>query len=476
MKAIKYILGMVLLMTTVSCEKFVEIDAPITELEQSSVFVSDKTANAAMVGIYSDMNAYNYTFANLITMFMGPISSDDFLYESTVAAFLEFKTNIVSEGNTYVGLVWSQPYNYIYRCNAIIEGVTASTTMTAAMKTKLLGEAKFLRAFCNFYLVNLFGDVPLVLNTDVLVNTTLPRTPAAEVYQSIIADLKEAKSMLSATYPTGGARTRPSKGAATLMLARAYLYSGNNAQAEIEAGELIANTTYSLLPGANMNKTFLIASTETVWQLESVNLSLGKNTWEGYNMTPPNVAAPVTNYRLTKDAKYGLVPAFETGDLRKANWTGSWTTTAGVTNTYPYKYKVRANVAAVTEYSMVLRFAEAYLIRGEARIQQNKLQSGKEDLDVIRLRAGLPVLTVPTSIAQGMLMVEKERRAEFFAEWGHRWFDLKRWKSVSGDLTKTRADDILPLTKPTWKSTAILMPIPTEATRSNPTLTQNPGY
>ncbi|MNL13802.1 SusD family protein [compost metagenome] len=65
---------------------------------------------------------------------------------------------------------------------------------------------------------------------------------------------------------------------------------------------------------------------------------------------------------------------------------------------------------------------------------------------------------------------------ELFTEWGHRWYDLKRWKSITGDLTKTRADDVLPLTKPSWKSTAILMPIPSEARKTNQNLTPNPGY
>jgi len=467
---------MVLVMSTLSCKKFLEIDAPRTELDKSSVFVSDKTADAAMLGVYSDLNSDNYTFANLITMFMGPISSDDFLYEANVATFLEFKANVVSEGNTYVGIVWSEPYSYIYRCNAIIEGVTASTTLSTGVKNKLIGEAKFVRAFCYFYLVNLFGDVPLITDTDVIKNSSTPRTPSTQVYAAIIADLLEAKSLLSASYPTNGERTRPVKGAATLLLARAYLYSGNNAEAETQASEVIATQGYSLLSGANLGKTFLKNSTDAVWQLAIVNTLQNKNTIEGYNMTPVNINAPVTNYRLTRDPNYGLVNAFEAGDLRKTNWTGFWTVAAtGITNTYPYKYKVSTSTV-ITEYSMVLRFAEAYVIRAEARMQLGKLQLGKADLDVLRLRAGLAALPVPATVAAGMLQVEKERRIEFFAEWGHRWFDLKRWKSVTGDASKTRADDILPLTKPTWKSTAILMPIPTEAMTTNPNLTQNPGY
>ncbi|WP_316836294.1 RagB/SusD family nutrient uptake outer membrane protein [Pedobacter nutrimenti] len=476
MKAIKYIFLISILTAASSCKKYVDVDPSRTELAQSSVFVNDKTATAAMVGVYSDMNAYNYYFANIITMFLGSMSADDFTYASTLAEFDEFKNNTVSPGNRYISQVWSQPYDYIYRSNAIIEGVTASTTLSTSVKNQLLGEAKFVRAFCNFYLVNIFGDVPLIKDTDVLKNTNLPKTPATEVYQAIITDLVDAKALMSKDYPSNGERTRPTKGAATLLLARAYLYTGNNAQAEIEAGEVIGNSNYNLLPKENINGTFLKNSREAIWQLQPVNVSGNRNTWEGFTMTPASITAPTAFYRLTKDPQYGLVFAFEPNDLRKSSWTGNYTTTAvpPLTHTYPYKYKVRTN-AAVTEYSMVLRFAEAYLIRAEARIQQGKLQPGKEDLDVIRNRAGLAPVTLPGNIAAGMLQVEQERRVEFFAEWGHRWFDLKRWKSTV-TVGKTRADDVLPATKPLWKSTAILMPIPTDVMRTNPNMVQNPGY
>lgn len=475
MKAINYIILVILLSTFGSCKKYVEIGDPKAELAKGSVFASDGSATAAMIGIYSDMNALNYYFANVLVTFMGGMGSDEFTYAAAFAEFDEWKNNTVLPSNRFVGQLWSQPYEYNYRANAVIEGVTASTTLSPDVKNRLLGEAKFMRAFVHFYLVNIFGDVPLILDTDVLKNTSLPRTPAAEVYKAIIADLVSAKALLSADYPESSARTRPNKGAATLLLARAYLYTGNNAQAEIEAGEVIANPNYSLLQGDDMNKTFLANSRETVWQLQVVNTLGSRNTWEGFTMTPGNIVTPSAFYRLTKGPG-GLVDAFEAGDLRRANWARSYNTTATppVTHTFPYKYKVRTGTP-VTEYSMVLRFAEAFLIRAEARMQQNKLALGKEDLEVIRDRADLPALSVPADIAAGMLQVEQERRIELFSEWGHRWFDLKRWKSVTGNPAKTRADDILSI-KPNWKSTAILMPIPAEARGSNRSLSQNDGY
>lgn len=482
MKALKYILGVVLLSSTVSCKKYVDIENPKDQLVSSSVFVSDATATAAMVGVYSDMNAYNYQFANVLTTFMGAMSADEFAYAAAFASFDEFKNNAITPGNTYVGILWSQPYDFIYRSNAIIKGVTASTTLSAATKNQLLGEARFVRAFCHFYLTNMFGDVPLVLTDDVPTNSSLPRTPKADVYTAVIADLVEAKKLLVNAYPGNQERTRPNKAAATLLLARVYLYAGNNAQAETEATEVITNSSYSLLKNpdqtnaASMSKAFLKNSNEAIWQLQVVNTLGGRNTWEGNLMVP--ATSPL--YRITTGPN-GLASAFEPGDKRFTNWVGTYNTTAvpPVTYYYPFKYKVRvgASGAAATEYSMVLRFAEAYLIRAEARIQQSKLSDGKDDLNVIRDRAGLTGLGTPVSIAAGMAMVEQERRVELFAEWGHRWFDLKRWKSVTGVAGKSRADDVLPLTKTGWKPTAVLFPIPTEVIRTNPNIGgQNPGY
>ncbi|WP_315815288.1 RagB/SusD family nutrient uptake outer membrane protein [Paraflavitalea speifideaquila] len=91
-------------------------------------------------------------------------------------------------------------YNFVFKCNAAIEGLTRSTTLTPAVKQQLLGEAKFMQAFMYFYLVNEFGDVPLALTTDPQANTLLARSPQAKVYEQIITDLLEAEQQLSNDY------------------------------------------------------------------------------------------------------------------------------------------------------------------------------------------------------------------------------------------------------------------------------------
>ena len=119
------------------------------------------------------------------------------------------------------------------------------------------------------------------------------------------------------------------------------------------------------------------------------------------------------------------------------------------------------------EYSILLRLAEQYLIRAEARLYLGDLDGAKTDLNLIRNRAALPPIT--TNIEDELkLAIENERRHELFTEQGHRWFDLKR---------TARANEILGPIKPNWHNTDILLPIPETELNLNPNLQpQNPGY
>lgn len=136
MKFVYYISIFALLLNLSACKKFVEVGDPKDELAATTVFTSDATATAAIVGIYSDMNASNYQFANVLTTFLGSMSADDFVYAATFANFDEFKNNAIQPGNPYVATFWSQPYNYIYRANVIIEGAGKSTQLSPAVKNK----------------------------------------------------------------------------------------------------------------------------------------------------------------------------------------------------------------------------------------------------------------------------------------------------------------------------------------------------
>ena len=442
----------------VSCKKYVEIPPPENQLVSELVFNDDKTANATVAGLYTSMNSYNSQFANVNGSFLTAYSADEFYYDYSFAAYNEFKSDKISPSNSRVSGFWSEPYSYIYHANAILEGLERSTSISDGAKKQFRGEAKFLRAFCYFYLVNYFGDVPLILNTDYKVNTSLPRTRKDSVYASIIKDLTDAQTDLPDQY-YGTERIRANQSAATALLARTYLYTQQWAKAETEAGKVIGDNQYQLL--TDLNTIFLKNSREAIWQLQSVNTSTaGVNTWEGFSIVPGTPTSR-SYYRVYDN----ILTAFEVGDKRDSSWIKSYTNANG-TFYYPYKYKVRTKTP-VTEYSMVLRFAEVYLIRAEARAQQENLDGAREDLDVIRTRAGLPDLATHLPKDQMLLAVEQERKIELFGEWGHRWFDLRR---------TGRALTVLGPIKPGITADNLYFPIPIDAINTNPFLVQNEGY
>ena len=124
----------------------------------------------------------------------------------------------------------------------------------------------------------------------------------------------------------------------------------------------------------------------------------------------------------------------------------------------------------VTEYYTVLRLAEQYLIRAEARAQQKiNLPGAISDLNLIRNRAGLDSLSPTLNQQQVMAAVAQERRVELFAEWGHRWLDLKRTGQISAVF------NTIPY-KSQYQPFQQLYPIPLGELQNDPNLRQNPGY
>ncbi|MNR45889.1 SusD family protein [compost metagenome] len=115
----------------------------------------------------------------------------------------------------------------------------------------------------------------------------------------------------------------------------------------------------------------------------------------------------------------------------------------------------------------MLRLAEQYLIRAEARCKLNNLSGARSDIDAVRTRAGLTAIHSGSNETQLLTAIETERLHEFFGEYGHRWLDLKRTERTTAVLSPVKAN---------WQSTDVLFPIPQAQILINTKLTQNPGY
>ncbi len=450
------LLSIMLLLNLISCDSFVDVETPNSQLTGVTVFEDRTTANAALIAIYaklrdSGMLAGNANgsgvclglYADELTYYGATDDNTSFIFNNTMLA----TTAIASQ-------LWNESYQQIYSANAVIYGCENSTGLSTADKNQFIGEALFVRALVHSYLVNLYGDVPYITTTDYEVNRLVSRMPTAEVYTNIIADLQQAIALLPEAY-VAPERVRPNRSTASAFLARVYLYNGNWAEASNAASAVLNNAEY--VWETDIDKIFLKDCTATIWQF-SPNL-VGNNADEGSVFVFQTGPPPFVGLREE------LYNSFANDDLRKSHWIASVT---DGTNTWYHanKYKQNTNTGTSVEYSIVFRLAEQYLIRAEARARQGELSNAKQDLDMVRSLAGLPNTTAMTS-EDIIAAVQQERRFELFTEYGHRFFDLKR----NGTLNTA-----LPVVKLGWNSTDVHWPIPETELLANPNLTQNPGY
>jgi hypothetical protein len=459
-----------LCLSIAGCKKFVEIGPPANELVTASVFDNSTAATAAQTVIYSMMNQNDESY--LMSQTLGMLSDELTNYSSDAILIQYYQNAMMNTGITYGP--WTNAYSYIYKSNAVIAGLQNNNGITPAIRQQLTAEAEFVRAFWHFYLTGLYGDVPVITTTDYTVNESIARSPKAQVFQQIISDLTDAANKLSPNYVDASdtavttERVRPTKWAAMALLARAYLYTGKYDSAEMQASAVIANTgMYTLC--TDLTKVFLANSTEAIWQLQTPLPTANTATPDGQYFILISAPEPGTTNCNTLSTQ--LLNSFETGDNRRALWVDSFSTGPAQAYYFPYKYEVSASSSSSPqEYVMVLRLAEQYLIRAEARAQQKNLAGSASDLNVIRNRAGLDN-TMAATQTDLLTAILHERQTELFAEWGHRWLDLIRTGNAN-----TVMGVVTPLKEGTWNANWQVMPIPQSERNVDVNLTQNPGY
>lgn len=457
MKTIHYIsLFLLLCCVSAGCDDFTETDLPPTKLYSDYVFEDRATAMAAMADVFARMrdNGLLSGTSTGMTHQLG-LYADEFDYFGTISDPIAYYQNALLPSTSAVGSWWNESYKQVYAANAIIEGVGNSTSLAQADKDQLQGEALFVRAFVHLNLTMLFGDIPYIASTDYQANSVVSRQPQADVFDRIVADLELAAQKLPADY-TDADRIRPNRFAAHALLARAYLNAGRWAEAA-NAASAVLNETAMYAPETDLNAVFLKDATTTIWQFKP--RSEGRNTDEAVTLIFTQVPPPGPALRNS------LMDAFESGDQRSVLWTQA--VTDGTATYYrANKYKENTNTGTSVEYSIVLRLAEQYLIRAEARARQGEVIGAKEDLDVVRGWAGLEPTAAITQ--QGVLdAILQEWRVEFFAEFGNRFMTLQRFGAL----------DLALGNKPGWNTTDRLLPLPERELVLNPNLApQNPGY
>ena len=446
----------------ISCEDFVEIDVPDNLINSETVFSRDDTANNAVVGIYNELfrSSFSSGSQGSVTV-LTELSADNLRATYSTTNLLEFEENEIFIENSGNLNLWSSMYNIIYMTNAVIEGLHQNSGVSPEIEDQLVGEAKVLRAFAYFYLVNLYNEIPLILTADYRINNTAQLSDVEDVYDQVVNDLEAGIELLEPGFENGE-RLRINQSTAMALLARVQFYRRNWEAAEEWSSKVIADSqSFSLLD--DLDEVFLANSDEAIWQISPLGGgTISTHTNEGNLFI---MLDQLANVNLTHD----FISGFRPDDLRFQHWIGSFESQSE-TYYFPYKYKIKNATSEIKEYSMVLRLAEQYLIRSEALAHQGKLEEASRDLDIISARANQdPIAHSAQEISQAGLLelILDERRRELFTEWGHRWLDLKRYGKATEELK--------PL-KSLWQETDEFYPIPQNEIIKNPNLTQNPGY
>ncbi|PKV76107.1 RagB/SusD family nutrient uptake outer membrane protein [Pontibacter ramchanderi] len=443
-------LALALLVTLSGCDNILE---PQPRLDISSeLSITDKRgAEAALLGAYSELQSNSYYGFEYPAL--AYLSADEVNWSGSFNFYQQFDLNAITAENSSIKSVWSQIYRVVNVSNNLIDKVPGiqDRNLTEVQRQKILGEAYFLRALAYFDLGRAWGGVPLVLQPTKDKNSGkgIGRSSLEQTYAQVLADLEQAELLL----PTLSVRSRASKEAVWALKARLYLYQQNWDKAE-EFATLVLNNGKTRL--VQPYSAFYTGKLTEESILELVYDNADRNSHANYWLTS------------SRGGRYEWKPSASiTQDLRNPAIGGSRSALIGsqvngsTETVFGQKY---TKIATGEDGAFILRIAEQYLIRAEARLRQNNLAGGLEDLNLVRKRADLQSL-VTADVAAALLAVEQERKVELAFE-GHRWFDLIR---------TGRAQAVLGIADPN----KLRFPIPNSEILADPDLgpqDQNPGY
>ncbi|MEM6804359.1 MAG: RagB/SusD family nutrient uptake outer membrane protein [Bacteroidota bacterium] len=414
--------------------------------------------------------------------------------------------------------IWQEPFKAIFRANAVLENTTAENVPDATQRNGFIGQAHFMRAFAYWYLVNLYGNVPLITETAKGSEDFFPpQASTSEVWDQIIADFTAAESELPATWSDNDLG-RPTSGSATAFIGKSELYRGNWAAAEAALRRVVSSGRYSLLPADRYMENFSEGNEnneESVYELQFLGQSAfawgvdipGTGNMGNFHIdyAPPAKSPDQSHYvntwvrdlfeangeTIRRDATIAYDYPGSTG-YGGVDFTTDFeaeitlATSENMAPIYSRKYAgmdigKREDVdflgTNVGNNWRIIRYADVLLMLAEALNEQGSTGEAEVFLNQVRTRAGVAEKTALSQAEMTQAIID-ERVLELTGE-SHRFFDLVRWgladdymgstslhgdhpKSLSGGVFQTGKHELL------W--------IPVSELSANSNLVQNPGY
>jgi tetratricopeptide (TPR) repeat protein len=448
MKTIHYIYAAILSSAALltACEDFLDV-SPSHSIPSDKAITDAGTLRAAIVGAYNSLQ--DYYAGNYVSL--GVMPADYVSYNGTLSQYLQLDQNAIPNDNVITVSVYRAIYRAVNSANSIIDalGSLNDPLLAQTEKDNILGEAYFIRALSYFDLARGWGGVQIQLRptTSLEALSGIRRSTAEQTYDQVLADLTEAERLLPDDVST---RNRAQRSAALALRARLHLYRGQWEDAESVATRVIDNPKYALVEPYAAFFTAPFLTEESVFEL-SFSLN-DRNTY--WNMWFP----------ASLGGQYTLKPSDKVVELLNDPDRGG-NRSSVIAGTGSQVYGQLYNTAGQgIDPSYVIRLAELYLIRAEARASKASpdLPGAVADLNRVRLRSGVAPWTDLTDAGRILRAIEDERGLEFVFE-PHRWFDLVR---------TGRAGEVLGITNTDFW----LFPIPSSDILSDPDVTQNPGY
>ena len=442
-----------------ACKKFLTEDLQ-GAFSTGTFYQNETQADQALTSVYNSISFSS--FNNAIWVF-GDIASDDAVKggnagdQAEITYIDEYNVN---PSNGIISNYWKFSYESVARANNVIANVPL-VPMDEAKKHLIIGEAKFIRAYSYFNLVNVFGRVPLKLLPPVTqAAIQVPLSEVSAIYQQITTDLTDAAAILPVSYSSSDVG-RVTKGAALAMLGKVSLYQGNWGAATGYFQQVEALGIYHLLP--NFADNFKLANNNGAESIFAIQHLTGQIPYTGNGLNQWFAPAPGGYY--FNAPTQSLVDAFEkstTGDvdprldasigrdgqpwLNGEIFSSSWSPATGYLtkkHQQPFSEVASSRKEDGGLTYVYLRYADLLLMKAEAFNEAGNADSAKANLNKVRQRArasfnGTPpadLLADITTSDNNLLRtaIRKERRVELAQEF-HRYFDLMRWgKAVAED-------------------------------------------
>ncbi|KAB1157921.1 RagB/SusD family nutrient uptake outer membrane protein [Flavobacterium luteum] len=477
----KLILGVVLLsLFNFSCESDLEV---LPQDSQSELDFLNNPGNAIQLvnGVYNknlDYNTNSFSWIGITS-----ITSDDADKGSTPGDSGADKDKLDALTFNASGLsfldVWEARYQGIGRANKALFYL-GQLSIDTALKNRLIGEVKFLRALWYFDLVRCFGGVPIVVSqvdlndTETVNRVVFTRRTKEEVYTQIELDLEDAIKKLPVQYQSIDVG-RATKGAAQSLLAKSYLYQERWQESFDLCGEVINSLQYDLLDNyADVWREVGENKSESIFEIQATF----DNGLKVYSYVQEPRGTPDLGWGFNTPS-LSLTNAYEPGDVRKAAtimfipstlWDGF--VAPNTLNNPRYNYKAyqsktlepwNGNRDDTAKNLRVLKYSDILLIRSETAFRLGNSGEALAQINVIRKRAGLADATDVT-----LESILKERRLEMAME-HDRWFDIVRTGQAQAAMAANGKTFIV--------GTHEVFPIPQQQiTASGGRLTQNNGY